>query len=370
MTQTRSKSGHGELLSIQYLRGLAALTVLVSHTLQWPLPQMSQTLLRSGRLGVEVFFIISGFIITQVAGDGAFNRMTFLKRRAWRIVPLYWGATLAVTALALVLPSLFRTTSPTPLGLAESLLFIPSEAPKAPLLGVGWTLDYEVFFYFLFACLADFASETRTLAICTLLAGLMLIGQVAPHETALEYFYTSPSLLGFALGTVLAQAHRHGVIARLARLPVFVPVGAALALTALFFGMSAADDAGRAPFTFHLAMSAAAIAIVGGGLALESGRRLKPSAVLHYLGDASYSIYLFHLFVVGAGWAIAHRLWPDSAAEYAIAAAVTGIAALAAGLAAHQLIERPLLKLQKFRARKETALVFAAVPDHSLTALR
>jgi exopolysaccharide production protein ExoZ len=359
MTQIRPKAGQ-ELLSIQYLRGLAALAVLISHTLQWPLPQMSQTLLRSGRLGVEVFFVISGFIITSMAGDGAFDRMNFLKRRAWRIVPLYWGATLAVTVLAVALPSLFRTTSPTTLGVAESLFFIPSEAPKAPLLGVGWTLDYEIFFYLLFACLSDFASETRTFAVCALLAGLMLIGQVAPHETALEYFYTSPSLLGFALGTVLAQAHRHGLLARLARLPAALLIGTALGLTALFFIIPASDEAGRAPFIFHVAMSAAAIAIVGGALALESARKLKPSALLHYLGDASYSIYLFHLFAVGAGWAIAHRLWPDSTAEYVAAAFLTGTVALAAGLAAHQLIERPLLKFQKTRARKAPAVASLA----------
>ncbi len=363
MTHFRPSSGQGELLSIQYLRGLAAVTVLISHTLQWPLPQMSQTLLRSGRLGVEVFFVISGFIITKVAGDGTFDRMTFLRRRAWRIVPLYWGATLAVTALALLLPSLFRTTHPTLLGVAESLFFIPSEATKAPLLGVGWTLDYEVFFYLLFACLSDFASETRTFAVCALLAGLMLIGQVAPHETALEYFYTSPSLLGFALGTVLAQAHRHGLLARLAHLPAVLLLGAALVLTMLFFAVPATDESGRAPFHYHLAMSAAAIAIVGGALALESARKLKANAPLHYLGDASYSIYLFHLFAVGGGWAIAHRLWPDSPAEHVAVAAATAGAALFAGLLVHHLFERPLLKMQKsLRRRPKSGIPAAAAP--------
>jgi exopolysaccharide production protein ExoZ len=355
MTQPRPKSAQAELMSIQYLRGLAALTVLVSHTLQWPLHQMSQSLLRSGRLGVEVFFVISGFIITKVAGDGAFDRMKFLKRRAWRIVPLYWGATLVVVVLAAALPSLFRTTAPSLLGVVESLFFVPSETPKAPILGVGWTLDYEVFFYLLFACLADFAAETRVFAVCTLLAGLMLIGQVAPQETDLEYFYTSPSLLGFALGTLLALAHSHGLVAKLARLPASLLVGAPLALTAIFFAITASDDGGRAPFLFHLSMSAAAIAIVGGGLALESAGKLKPVAFLHMLGDASYSIYLFHLFAVGAGWAIAHRLWPDSATEYAVTAMVTAGVALAVGLVAHRLVERPLLNLQKFRARKDVA---------------
>jgi len=360
MTQTRAKAGQNELLSIQYLRGLAALTVLISHTLQWPLPQMSQGLLRSGRLGVEIFFVISGFIITKVAGDGAFDRMVFLKRRAWRIVPLYWGATLAVAALAVALPSLFRTTNPTALGVMESLFFIPSEMPKAPLLGVGWTLDYEVFFYLLFACLSDFASETRTFAVCTLMAGLMLIGQVAPHETPLVYFYTSPSLLGFALGTLLAQAHRHGMLAWLSRLPVTLIVGLALVLAIFFFVIPAADEAGRAPLTYHIAMSATAIAIVGGALALESGRRMKAVPLLHYLGDASYSIYLFHLFVVGAGWAVARRLLPQSGGEYVAAAIVTGAVALCAGLAAHHLFERPMLRMQKSRRRKQKSGVMTA----------
>jgi exopolysaccharide production protein ExoZ len=352
MAHSRSKSGQHELLSIQYLRGLAALTVLVSHTLQWPLAEMTQGLLRSGRLGVEVFFVISGFIITRVGGDGAFDRVHFLSRRAWRIVPLYWGATLAVTVLALALPSLFRTTHPTALGVAESLLFIPSESTKAPLLGVGWTLDYEVFFYLVFACLSGLVSETRTLVVCGLMGGLMLVGQMAPQETAFEYFYTSPSLLGFALGCVLAQAHRHGLLLRLACLPATARIGVALALMALFFTMPASDEAGRAPFIYHLVMSATAIAIVGGALVQESAHALRPIRMLHYLGDASYSIYLFHLFAVGAGWAIARRLWPDSMAEYTLAALATGAGALAVGLAAHHLIERPILNRQKSRARK------------------
>jgi exopolysaccharide production protein ExoZ len=99
-------------------------------------------------------------------------------------------------------------------------------------------------------------------------------------------------------------------------------------------------------------MSAAAIAIVGGALVLESARALKPVALLHYLGDASYSVYLFHLFAVGAGWAIAHRLWPDSTAEYLSVAAATGTIALGVGLAAHHLFERPLLRMQKNQRRK------------------
>ena len=330
----QGRNDRAVLLSVQYLRFAAALAVTFFHTgiqagnFAWPtsIPR------HFGACGVDLFFVVSGFVIVLTTSGKPTAGGEFMLRRFERVVPLYWGATLAVVALALLLPSLFRTTNPTALGVAESLFFIPSEAPKAPLLGVGWTLDYEIFFYLLFACLSDFASETRTFAICTLMAGLMLIGQTAPHETALEYFYTSPSLLGFALGTVLAQAHRHGLMARLARLPAWAVIMLALALTVLFFAIPATEAEDRAPFYFHLAMSAAAIAIVGGGLVLESARRLKPHALLHYLGDASYSIYLFHLFAVGAGWAVAHRLWPESTAEYLMVALATGAVALSVAL--------------------------------------
>jgi len=82
MGQTVQASVHSgtprtQLLSIQYLRAIAALSVLVTHALQWPLPEMNMYLLKTGRLGVEIFFVISGFIITTIAGDGPFNPRVF-----------------------------------------------------------------------------------------------------------------------------------------------------------------------------------------------------------------------------------------------------------------------------------------------------
>jgi len=126
-------SPHRELLSIQYLRGVAALLVLITHTFQWPLSYDDWFLLKTGRLGVEIFFVISGFIITVISGSKAFNPGRFIAKRAMRIIPAYWVATILVTVLALLLPQQFRTTIPTLEGFLKSLLFFPSQDPKAPL---------------------------------------------------------------------------------------------------------------------------------------------------------------------------------------------------------------------------------------------
>jgi exopolysaccharide production protein ExoZ len=83
---THSGTPRTQLLSIQYLRGLAALSVLATHALQWPLAEINMGLLKTGRLGVDVFFVVSGFIITTIAGDGRFDPREFLIRRAFRIV--------------------------------------------------------------------------------------------------------------------------------------------------------------------------------------------------------------------------------------------------------------------------------------------
>ena len=103
-----------------YLRGLAALSVLVTHALQWPLAEMNIVLLKTGRLGVDVFFVISGFIITTIAGDGRFDPKQFLVRRAFRIVPAYWAATFLITILAIAIPTQLRTTIPTTEGLIRT----------------------------------------------------------------------------------------------------------------------------------------------------------------------------------------------------------------------------------------------------------
>ena len=299
-------------------------------------------MLKTGRLGVEVFFVISGFIITMIGGRQQFNPGEFLVRRAFRIVPAYWAATLLVAVLALAIPGQFRTTIPTVEGLIKSLLFIPSLDPKAPLLLLGWTLDYEAFFYVVFASLFFLSSEARTAALCGLFAVLLAIGQILEHPTHLQAFYTSTSLIGFCFGALLAQVFRQGIISRGApagrALWVIVPV-----LLVIYYVLPW-DSPDYVSLPGYLVMPATAVSIVVVGLQIEADARLPRVDLLKYLGDASYSVYLFHLFPVAAVWALSRRLFDvQQPLSYLTCAAAAIIVGTVFALICHHLIERPFL---------------------------
>jgi len=332
-----------QLLSIQYLRGLAALSVLVTHALQWPLAEMNIVLLKTGRLGVEVFFVISGFIITTIAGDGRFNPREFLVRRGFRILPAYWAATFLITILAIAIPAQFRTTIPTTEGLIKSLLFIPSLEPKAPLLLLGWSLNFEVFFYLLFASLFFLRSEARTLVLLGIFTLLVGIGQFATGLSHVEAIYTSPSLIGFSLGTILAQAYRHGLFARFYAQLRWATIAAPCVLLVAFYVVDW-NGAEEIALWKHVLMSSTALSIVLLGLNHEAAGEVTHVKSLKYIGDISYSVYLFHLFAVGAIWAISKRLFDaHQPLVYSSFATLAVLAGLAIGLVCHHFIEKPFL---------------------------
>jgi exopolysaccharide production protein ExoZ len=340
-----------QLLSIQYLRAIAALSVLVTHALQWPLPEMNMYLLKTGRLGVEVFFVISGFIITTIAGDGPFHPRVFLERRAHRIIPTYWAATLLTAALAIALPNQFRTTVPTLEGLLKSMLFIPSLEPKAPLLLLGWTLNFEVFFYLMFASLFFLRSGARTVVLLVCFALLVSIGQFGTGLTYVEAIYTSPSLIGFCLGTILAQAYRLGWITRLSEYLRWPVVAAPFCLLLAFYVIDW-DSADSIALWKHLLMSFCALSIGLLALHCETKNQVADLGWLQYLGDASYSFYLFHIFAVAGIWAIGKRMFEvQHPLIYAMGTTTAILAGLVLGLLCHHFIERPLLAVGTTRSR-------------------
>ena len=336
-------SRSGEIVSVQYLRAVAALFVLVTHAFQWPLESIDPFLLKSGRFGVDIFFVVSGFIITLIAGSDTFDPQKFLARRARRIVPAYWVATLLVTALALAMPEQFRSTIPTIEGFIKSLIFIPSDDPKAPLLLLGWTLNYEAFFYVIFACTFFLRSEWRTVMQVLILSALVIAGELLPEQGYLTRFYASPSLIGFIMGLLLAQGYRHGLIDRIRGPWAAVLVVSVIALATAYYILPW-HSADSAPLHVHLVLSLLSTLLVAGSLAVERSGRLPSLPAGKFLGDASYSIYLFHLFPLGAFWAVARRLFDvTSLYVYVPLATACCVSAIVFGVICYWTIERPFL---------------------------
>lgn len=335
--------------AIQSLRASAAILVLASHALLYPLAEQSLAYGRLGWLGVILFFVVSGFIMVAVTGQGRFEAGTFLRRRVLRVVPLYWAFTLMAAALALVLPELFKTTVFDGQQLLLSLAFIPFYNPAShglhPLYKLGWTLNYEMFFYVSFALLAVLDARRRVVVLTLAYLGLTLVGLVLQPQSPIPAFYTSYMPLAFVAGAWLGIAHIEGRLAQMSKsmlLPL-AAIGIAGLMEGFWIDRGIVEDS--TAFLGLLAFACAAVALFVG---LE--RHLPRFKLLEQLGDASYSIYLVHIFAVAAVAGVLLRLLePGNGFVVAAAIAVAIVCGLAVGWALYMLVEKPLMRrLRRF----------------------
>jgi exopolysaccharide production protein ExoZ len=306
--------------TIQYLRAIAALSVAVLH---WS----GGVGLRPLHGGVDLFFVISGFVmVTSTHGRGmTFAR--FMTARIERIVPLYWIAT-AWAGLAMI----GRGHWPTLRDWVLSLLFVPHTSglrttlSTVPILGPGWTLSYEMFFYLLFGATLFLKPKRQAVVLTALFAGLFALHPFASGATASTF--TGPLLFEFLAGSFIGWWS-------LRPRPI-LPLAWAAALLVAGIGFGAAVHI-FAPGTQRvIAFGIPAVAIVIAAVASEHKIGARPVKPLVFLGDASYAIYLFHVL-----------LWP-LAPLVAGSHAVVGLAVTIAGCCLiHVAIEKPLTKLVK-----------------------
>ena len=333
----------GALDSVQALRGFAALCVVVYH-LEY---------VGKGAFGVDVFFAISGFIICYVT---ATDRTDFFAKRLIRIVPLYWAGTIAVFALALVAPRLLGATTASPADLWKALCFIPYEKEPGrvvPILFLGWTLNYEMFFYVVYAA----ALHTRNAALASgfVLAALVGAGQLVDVESVAWQFYTSPILYEFCYGMGIYWLWR-----RLEGAWRAVPVWVAAAVAAAAFAlMLCVELPFNSPLRFIVWGLPAAI-VLAAVLALQS--RVTFLLGLLAIGDASYSLYLFHPYVLKAIEKIVGPLERLTAPSLCAGAAYVGAAVLAAFFL-YRYFEKPTIRYLRrniLAARRGRAVAMAS----------
>jgi exopolysaccharide production protein ExoZ len=270
-----------ELGSIQALRAIAATSVILVH-----IPFVAK-----GTFGVDIFFVISGFIICYIS---AMNSDDFVLKRVFRIVPLYWLGTFGVFLLALAMPSLLNATTANFPNLAKSLLLIPykrEDGAVFPVLFLGWTLEYEMFFYLVFGLALALCKKWASLAASIVLILVAVTGTVFQPSSTIPRFYSNPIILEFVLGMAV-----FGVWKRYRNWFATFPVAAALVLSVgCYAGLYLIEShVGRSSRPYLQGFPSVVIVLCW--LALE-GRVRFPKWLL-LIGDASYSLYLFHPYVI------------------------------------------------------------------------
>lgn len=335
--------------NIQALRAVAALLVVFVH-----LDVFARVLglPTTGHGGVDLFFVISGFIMVHTTRSRPIGPGAFMLNRLTRIAPIYWLLTLATFAVAWLAPRLMQATVADVEQLLLSLAFIPfrkSNGLVQPVLFVGWTLNFEMFFYALFALGLAFRDRRRgTFAVVLSLFVLVVLGWWLRPENVQAAFYTRPIILEFAAGMGLAAlvpgARCDSALGRLAVGLSGVVALAAVALVPVFFPTSSR----------LLTHGLPALIVVASALVLHNSGVSWSNRWMIALGNASYSLYLTHPFVTQATQKLGKSLGLSPAVALA-GALLTFVLVCLVGVATHLWLEKPLTAFVKQRTQRLAA---------------
>jgi exopolysaccharide production protein ExoZ len=332
MRDTRSP----KVLGIQALRIVAAFLVLVTHSTYYAFERLDKgvSVWERGTRGVDIFFVISGFVMIyssqKILGlPGGWK--IFAKHRIVRIVPLYWLVTTLKLLIVLLTAGFALHTILTPTTAACSYLFLPAknlDGKLEPLVGVGWTLNFEMFFYFLFT-MAMFLRRNVVTVVGIVLA-LLSIGAYfrSPAWTPIA-FYLNSIVLEFLLGMLIAKACIHRMCIPKKYAYFFLTCGFILLLC------PPENDWNLPKVLINGVPGALIVWSVASVRTLENSI---PRWVL-YLGDASYAIYLIHPFVCPLPPDVLSRLHIDSPWLSVVLSVALGVGS---GCILHQFIELPM----------------------------
>ncbi|WP_336966233.1 acyltransferase [Sphingobium aquiterrae] len=341
MKETADHARTHDLTSIQCLRGIAALMIVLYHCF----PQ----LMRMGYAGsdfmplssgVDIFFVISGFIMLYSAarspgrGPGA-----FLMNRAIRILPLYWLLTVLVAGLALFLPQVLQSSRFEIGHVVASFLMIAAAHPVShewrPLVIPGWSLNYEMFFYLVFAA-GLWLARGRIDRLLPMVGGAILLVAAVPLAVAVRgpaVFYTDGIILEFVYGMVACRLFLHGW-----------KMGPGLCWALILLGALAVACVTYVPFIprpFSLGLPC--LMIFAGVLHLPFRETRWGVGGLKLLGDASYSLYLSHWMTLSALGQVWRRLGLADVPGRDMLFVIAGVAAsILVALIIYRWIEMPI----------------------------
>ncbi|WP_430813434.1 acyltransferase family protein [Carboxylicivirga sp. RSCT41] len=289
-----------KLNQLQALRGIAAMLVCCFHAkdyinFQFPIGDI---LFGNGTIGVQIFFILSGFIMVYTTKTYDYNNKfknfrTFMLKRIIRVVPLYFALT--IVWLVLVNRSILFINNENLYPILKALLFIPSE--QEPPLYVGWTLNYEMFFYLIFGVSLMFGKIRYAMIYGIILSLVFIIPQFSTVDFTLsaspEYFSnpyfnmaTNDLLLYFLSGVFIGNIYDKIKISNAIVWLMFII--SIIAFLLHYFNL----------LEFLQTKLLICSMLIFSVILMDVKLNLKSSSFLSYLGDISYSIYLIHPIVI------------------------------------------------------------------------
>ena len=334
------------LSSLQYLRGVAALMVVLVH-LQLQLGRIGYQGYWPGWMaaGVDIFFLLSGFLMWHTTAGRDQSPLEFWRRRIARIVPLYWLLTSLVVLVLVVAPRLMQSTRLDWVNVVASYFFVFTPASSGrlePVLLVGWTLNYEMSFYLVYGAALALPARWRFGATALAIIALVVVDYPAFGRPGVQAVRGSSLMLEFVFGMAVAAAWRWSMRPG-AGSTTGPGAGAGWALLTVGFLALALGEGlwpGLAP---AIAGGLPATAILCGALLVERAGALPRLPALRWLGDLSFSLYLSHPIVLSAFTQVWMRLGlgrlPGGTALFGVAAVLV---CLAVGWALYRLVELPL----------------------------
>jgi len=350
---------------IDVLRGFAAVSVLVYHVVEhfhWAAFPSSGPLVwfRIGWIGVDLFFVISGLVVSlsafrlidRLAVSGF--RWPFVARRLARIVPLYYLTGLVFVVF--IVPHFFFQANFWPHALAH-MLFVHNLdlTTSSSINGVNWSIGVEMQFYAIVLVLAPVLRSCRWWLIPAVAMpvawawrwAMVALVPVDPAAGPAALFWASTQLPGmadeFAFGILLCRLLRSDWQASLrggAWMPSSVAVGAAglvWATLSLFWLHSSFWDSAFMVVLWRSLCGASCAAVVLAACLVQAAWIVRALAPLRYLGTISYGIYLWHLPVISS---FEHLTWLTGERALPVVLGVTVV--LAAG--SWSLFERPAVR--------------------------
>jgi peptidoglycan/LPS O-acetylase OafA/YrhL len=320
---------------LQILRITAACMVLLTHSTFYAWERLDRhfAVWAKGAAGVEIFFVLSGFVMIysseKLTNDPAGWKI-FAARRIVRIVPIYWIATSAKILALLLTTGYVLHTRFSFLQALASYLFLPArgmEGDIAPVVGVGWTLNFEMFFYLLFT-LALFLRVNVYKFVGPILALLAMGAFLRKPDWPAIAFYLDTRVLLFFYGMVIA-----GICMSGKHLPKYP------AIALLCVGFLGLAGPWNSPAWLHgLPDGIAAFFIIYSTASLEDSLTRIPRFIL-FAADASYAIYLFHPFIAPA---VPLALMKFHLIHPWLSVVSSVVLALAGGCLIHLFVEAPI----------------------------